>query len=108
LVDNIVIGHPCSATTFWKKKIDRVLQLENVVVNTLTKAKASVAYNQYSTTQIMSIIKHSALPDDSKDEAFLDGKQIPGGVRDGLPDLPQDKLLECESCPPLYPNIQRY
>ena len=107
-VDAIAIDHPRSADTLRKRKIDRVLRAENVVVYAFSKAKASAAYNQYSTTNIMSIIKHGKLPDDSKCEAFLDGRRIPGGVRDGFPDLPQDKLSEWVTCSPLYPNIQRY
>ena len=38
------------------------------------------------------IMKHGKLPDNSKCEAFLDGKRVPGGDRTGFPDLPEGKL----------------
>ena len=80
----------------------------NVVVYSFSKAKASAAYNQFATTNIISIIKHGSLPDDSRCEAFLDGKRLPGGNREDFPDLPEDKLSEWESKQPLYPQVNRW
>ena len=108
LVDIIEVNHPCSATALRKRKIDRVLHLENVVLYVFSKAKASAAYNQFSNTISMSILKHGTVPKNSKCEALQDGKRIPGGIREGFPVLPLDKLFEFESCPPLYPNIKRF
>ena len=38
----------------------------------------------------------------------MDGKRIPGGVRDGFPDLPDKKLFEWEHKVPLYPQVKRW
>ena len=93
-VDGIANDDSHSATTLQKWKTDRVLRPENVVVYTFRMTKETIAYNQFSTTNIMSVIKHGALPDDNKCEAFLDRKHTWGSFRDGFPDLPQDTLLE--------------
>ena len=42
-------------------------------------------------------MKNGKLPDDSKCEAFLDGKRVPGGDRTGVPDLPEGKLVEYDN-----------
>ena len=54
----------------------------------MSKAKASAAYNQTVTSNIISIVIDGRLPDDSKCEAFMEGKRIPGGDRTGFPELP--------------------
>ena len=59
--------------------VDRVLRPENVVVYCFSKAKPSAAYNQEATANILSILKHGKLPDDSRCEAFMEGERIPGG-----------------------------
>ena len=91
-----------------KKGVDRVLRPENVVVYAFSKAKASAAYNQFATTNIMSIVKSGILPDNSRCEAFLDGKRVPGGDRGGFPDLPEGKLSEWEAKEPLFPQVKRW
>ena len=101
-VDQIQHSHPRSAKFLKKKNIDRVLQPENVVVFCFSKAKPSAAYNQQATTNIISIFKHGEFPKDSRCEAFLDGKRIPGGDRRGFPDLPDGKLSEWDSMEPIY------
>ena len=58
------------------------------------KAKASAAYNQTVTANIISIVKHGRLPDDSKCEVFLEEKRIPGGNREGFPDLPEGEHVK--------------
>ena len=58
------------------------------------KAKGSAAYNQTATTNLISIIKYGKLPDDTKCEAFLDKKRIPGGDQSEYPDLPDSSISE--------------
>ena len=92
-VDNIEReGHERAANALRKKGVDRVLRPENIVVYCFSKAKASAAYNQTATSNIIMIMKHGKLPENSKCEAFLDGKRVPGGDRTGFPDLPEGKL----------------
>ena len=107
-VNEIEKSHPRSAKFLKQRKIDRVLRPENVVVYCFSKAKPSAAYNQYATSNIISIFKHGKLPEESRCEAFLDGKRIPGGDRTGFPDLPDSKLSEWEEMPPLYPDARRW
>jgi len=64
------------------------------VVYCFSKAKASVAYNQQATSNIISLVQFGKLPDDSRCEAFLDRKRIPGGDHSGFPELDTDKLSE--------------
>ena len=48
------------------------------------------------------------MPNDSKCEALLDQKRIPGGDTTGHPTLPQEKLSEWEAMEPLYPKVKRW
>ena len=80
-IDEIERNHLWLARFLHQRKIERVLTPENVVVYCFSKAKASAAYNQQVTTNIISILRHGKLPDNSKYEAFLDTKRIPGGDR---------------------------
>ena len=75
-----------------KLGVTRVLRNTNVVVYCMSKAKASAAYNQTATSNIISIVKNGRLPDNSKCEAFMEGKRIPGGDRSGFPELPIGEL----------------
>ena len=58
-----------------KLGVTRVLRNTNVVVYCMSKAKASAAYNQTATSNIISIVKNGRLPDNSKCEAFMEGKE---------------------------------
>ena len=107
-VDEIERNHPRSAKFLRQRKIERVLRPENVVVYCFSKAKASAAYNQQATTNIISILRHGKLPDNSKCEAFLDRKRIPGGDRTDFPCLPCDKLSDVEVMLPLYEEAERF
>ena len=53
-------------------------------------------------------MKNGKLPDDSKCEAFLDGKRVPGGDRNGVPDLPEGKLVEYDNLRPLKADVRRW
>ena len=102
-VDEIEVEHSLSAKILRKGWGDRVLRPHNVIICYFGKAKGSAAYNQTATTNIISIIKQGKLPDDSKCEAFLSMNRIPGGNRDGCPDLPEGgKLSDLETPHPLY------
>ena len=107
-VNDIQIDHPRAAKNLRKRGVDRVLRPENVVVYCFSKVKGSAAYNQQATTNIISIIKHGKLPAESKCEAFLERKRIPGGNRTGYPALPQDKLSEWEPMEPLFMDVKRW
>ena len=108
-VDEIEVDLPRSAKTLGKRGVDRVLWPENVVVYCFGKAKGSAAYNQTATLNIISIIKEGKLPDDSKCEAFLNMRRIPGGNMNGCPELPEGgKLSDLESLEPLYGEAQRW
>ena len=107
-VDEIEKSHPRSARMLMKRGVERVLRPENVVIYCFSKAKSSAAYNQQSTSNIISIIKHGILPDNVKCEAFLGRKRIPGGDRMSFPSLDGDKLDEWENMPPLYPQVKRW
>ena len=85
-------GHKKAAANLRKRGVTRVLRNRNVVVYGMSKAKASAAYNQTVTSNIISIVKDGRLPDDSKCEAFMEGKRIPGGDRTGFPELPIGEL----------------
>ena len=78
-VNEIEKNHPRSAKTLRKRKVERVIWTGNVVIYCFSKAKGSDAYNQQATTDIISIVKYGKMPDDSKCEAFLNQKKIPGG-----------------------------
>ena len=58
-----------------KLGVTRVLRNTNVVVYCMSKAKASAAYNQTATSNIISIVKSGRLPDNSKCEALWRGKE---------------------------------
>ncbi len=107
-VDEIAQSHPRSAKFLRQRNINRVLRPNNTVVYCFSKTKPSAAYNQQATTNIISIFQHGKLPEDSRCEAFLDRKRIPGGDLTGLPDLPEGKLLEWESMEPLYAGVRRW
>ena len=116
-INEIEKSHPRTAKTWRKRKVDRVIRPDNVVIYCFGKAKGSAAYNQEATTNIISIIKSGKLPNGSKCEAFLDGKRIPGGDRSVHPPLPCEKLPDCEnmivltdydSLEPLYPQLTRW
>ncbi len=109
-VEAIKEEHPRSAKQLEKRGVDRVLRPENVVVYSFSKAKASAAYNQETTKNIISIIKHGKLPDDSRCEAFTERLRIPGGVRTGFPPLPEgdDMLADCNMMDPLFPEVKRW
>ena len=107
-VNEIENDHPRSAKNLRKHGVDRVLRAENVVVYCFSKAKSSAAYNQQATVNIISIVKKGELPSNSKCEAFLYRKRIPGGDRSGFPDLPEDKLSEWDSMSPLYEDVKRW
>jgi hypothetical protein len=107
-VHQIEQDHPRSAKALRKKGVHRVLRAQNVVVYAFSKAKPSAAYNQQVTTNIISIVKEGKLPDDSKCEAFLDQKRIPGGDRTGFPNLPPGKLTEYVSLEPLFEHVRRW
>ena len=81
--------HKRAAATLRKQGVTKVLRNKNVVVYAFSKAKASAAYNQTVTSNIISIVKYGKLPDDSKCEAFMGGSRIPGGDRTGFPELPE-------------------
>ena len=73
------------------------------------KEKVSAAYNQQATTNIIYTIRQGKLPDNSKREAVLNGKQIPGGDRTGFPLLPCDKLGNTiDAIVPLYEETNRF
>ncbi len=72
------------------------------------KANKSVAYNQQATTNIISIVKHGKLPADSRCEAFIERKRIPGGNWTDFPDLPEGKLMDVDSMEPLFENVKRW
>ena len=91
-VNELEKDHPWYAKTLRKQKVERVICHDNVVIYCSSKAKASAAYNQQVTTNIISIVKDGKLPDASKCEVFLDQKRIPGGDKTGHPALPQCKL----------------
>ena len=107
-VSDIEKDHPRAAKRLAGLKIDRVLRPENAVFYCFSKAKASAAYNQQSTTNIISIVQHGRLPEGSRCEAFLERKRIPGGSRDGFPDLPEGKLTEWNDMSPLYGQVKRW
>ena len=107
-VDEIELAHPRSAKFLRNRNIERVLRPDNVVIYCFSKAKSSATYNQQATTTIISIIKDGELPEDSRCEAFLERKRIPGGNRTGFPDLPDEKLSEWEEMPPLFPDVKRW
>lgn len=107
-VDEIERHHPRSARFLRQRNIVRVLRPENVVVYCFSKEKASAAYNQQATTYIISIVRHGKLPDNSRCEAFLDRKRIPGGDRTGFPCLPNDKLCDVDRMSPLHEMAKRY
>ena len=65
-VDQIEKSHPRSARMLRKRWVERVLHPENVVIYCFSKAKSSTAYNQQSTTNIISIVKNGILPDNVK------------------------------------------
>ena len=85
-------GHKRAVANMRKLGVTRVLRNTNVVVYCMSKAKASAAYNQTATSNIISIVKNGRLPDNSKCEAFMEGKRIPGGDRSGFPELPIGEL----------------
>ena len=99
--------HPKSYQLLRKRGVERVLRPENIVVFCFSKAKASAAYNQQATTNIISIMKTGKLPVGSKCEAFYCGKRIEGGDRTGFPPLP-DKLNEWTDMEPLYSDLRRW
>ena len=107
-VDEIEQHHPRSAKRLRNRGVDRVLRPENVVVYCFSKAKASAAYNQQATKNIISIIKKGQLPEDSKCEAFIERKRVPGGIRDGFPSLREGMLFDCDSMEPLYSRVKRW
>ena len=107
-VNEIEKDHPRSAKTLRKRKVERVIRPENVVIYCFSKAKGSAAYNQQATSNIISIVKCGKLPDGSKCEAFLDQKRIPGGDTSGHPALPQAKLSGWEVMAPLYAEVERW
>ena len=74
----------------------------------MSNTKASAAYNRQATTNIISILGHGKLPDNSKCEAFLDRKRIPGGDRTDFPCLPCNKLSDVEVMLSLYEEAERY
>ena len=86
--------HGRAAKNLRKRGVTRVLRNTNVVVYCFSKAKASAAYNQTATANIISIVKHGRLPDDSKCEVFLEGKRIPSGNWGGFPDLPEGEHVK--------------
>ena len=106
-VDDIEKDHPRSAKNLRKRGVNRVLRPENVVAYAFSKAKSSAAYNQFATSNIISIVKYGKLPDESRCEAFLERKRIKGGNRDNLSALPTG-LSEWESDIPLYKEITRW
>ena len=79
-----------------------------MVVYCFSRAKASAVYNQQVTTNSIFILRHEKLPNNSKYEAFLDRKRIPGGDRTYFPCLPRDKLSYLEVILPLYEEAERY
>ena len=85
-------GHRQTATSLRNKKLERVLRPENVVVLCFSQEKASAAYNHTATNNIISIVKRGRLPEFSRCEAFIDGKRIPRGERNGFPYLPTGKF----------------
>ena len=87
-------GHKRAVANMRKRGVTRVLRNTNVVVYCMSKAKASAAYNQAATSNIISIVKDGRLPDNSKCEAFMEGKRVPGGNRTGFPELPIGELNE--------------
>ena len=92
-VDNIdKEGHGWKGTSLRNNKVERVLRPNNVFVFCFSQEKASAAYNQMATNNIILIIKHGRLPEFSRCEAFINGKRIPGGDRHGFPDLPTVKF----------------
>ena len=72
------------------------------------KAKASTAYNQQATTNIISILRRGKLPDNSKCEDFLDRKRIPRGGRMDFPCLPHDGLCNIDVILHLHEEAERY
>ena len=70
--------------------------------------KGSAAYNQFSTSIIISIVKDGRIPDGVKCEAFLDGKRLPGGDKSDFPEPPEGKLSIWESDQPLYSHVRRW
>jgi len=61
-VNGIEKSHPRSAKTLRKQNVDRVIRPENDVVYCFSKAKASAAYNQQATANIIAIVKDRKKP----------------------------------------------
>ena len=76
-INEIEKSHPRTAKIWRKRKVDRVVCPENVVIYCFGKANGNAAYNEEAMANIISIIKSGKLPDGSKCEALLDGKRIP-------------------------------
>ena len=108
-VDEIERNHPRSSEFLRHKKTWEVLKAWKCISAFFRKAKTSTAYNQQATTNIIDTIRQGKLPDCSKREAVLNGKQIPGGNRTGFSPLPCDKLGNTiDGIVPLYEETNRF
>ena len=85
-------GHKRAEANMRKLGVTRVFLNTNVVVYCMSKAKASAAYNQMATSNIISIVKNGELPDNSKCEAFMEGKIISGRDQSDFHELPIGEL----------------
>ena len=90
-----------------KKKVNWLLQAQNIVDNAIRKIKPSTAYNQTVTYSVLSIVKEGKLPHGINHEAFINQKIVTGGDWNRVPDLPKG-LSYHVSIETLFDLVRRY